>query len=148
MFLGVLIYYLGLKGYISQTAVRPILFFNEDAVQCDESFIMDQRRRLPEDQKTVNSIEKTQLYTDEAPIEAVPFRDLDKWIDELSLLLKQQKPYLIPDLTLSQLAGMVNINPVLLSKVINTGYQLNFNDFVNSYRVKELNQPVIKTCLL
>jgi len=138
MFLGILIYYIGLKGYISQNAIKPALYFAEDAMEYDQKFITDQCRSRPEDQNRRSSTEKMYLSTSGVSIPAVPLQDLDKWVDQLSLILDQQKPYLIPDLTLNQLAGMVNLNSVLLSKVINTGYQLNFNDFVNSYRVKEV----------
>ena len=55
----------------------------------------------------------------------------------LSLLMKQEAPYLNPGLTLQQLADLLQVNAHLLSRVINEGYGKNFYDFVNDYRVRE-----------
>ena len=45
-------------------------------------------------------------------------------------------------LSLKELAGMVNTSLHSLSRVINEGYQMNFNDFINSYRIAEFKRLV------
>ena len=50
-------------------------------------------------------------------------------------LMEDEKAYLNPELNLSELAEMGNMSRGQLSEVINTGFEQNFNDFVNSYRV-------------
>lgn len=63
------------------------------------------------------------------------------------------KPYLNPDLTLSDLAKLVNIPPRSVSSVLNDCLNQNFYDFINSYRIKESekllteNSPKFKTVL-
>ena len=47
------------------------------------------------------------------------------------------KVYLDPELTLTELAKKAGTNASLLSKVINTSYSQNFNDYVNRFRVAE-----------
>lgn len=59
----------------------------------------------------------------------------DEWKAKLSRLMDQEKPFLNPKLTLGLLAELAETNPHTLSKVINEGFEVNFNDFVNSYRV-------------
>jgi AraC-like DNA-binding protein len=114
LFLGILVYYLGIKGYLFQRATKPAMFFTGGLNKADD----DQSNEY----------------------KALP--DLDIRVKALTELLDQQKPYLIPDLTLSQLAAMMKCNSVLLSRVINAGYNLNFNDFINSYRVKEVRARI------
>jgi AraC-like DNA-binding protein len=109
LFLGLLVYYLGIKGYMFQGSDKPALYFNET---------------VKNDENQSNDIKV--------------FPDLPIHMQELTQLLDQQKPYLISELTLSQLAAMMTLNAGLLSKVINMGYNLNFNDFINSYRIKEV----------
>lgn len=62
--------------------------------------------------------------------------------DDLENLMSQHKPYLDGDLSLSDLAKRLDVNPRLLSEVINTKAKMNFYDFVNRYRVGEFKQRV------
>lgn len=52
-------------------------------------------------------------------------------------LFEQEKPYLSPDLTIADLARMLYTNQSYLSKFLNNGIKMNFNEFVNNYRVNE-----------
>ncbi|MDO4228670.1 MAG: helix-turn-helix domain-containing protein [Capnocytophaga sp.] len=57
--------------------------------------------------------------------------------EQLLSIMTQEKPYLEPKLTLSQLAERLGISSNNLSQVINQYEGKNFYDFVNSYRVSE-----------
>ena len=63
--------------------------------------------------------------------------ELLPWRDKLLRLMADEQPWLEPELTLTELAHRLRTNPALLSKVINAGCGQNFNDFVNTYRVRE-----------
>ena len=52
-------------------------------------------------------------------------------------LFEKEKPYLSPDLTIADLARMLYTNQSYLSKFLNNGIKMNFNEFVNNYRVNE-----------
>ncbi len=52
-------------------------------------------------------------------------------------LMKDEKPYLKPKLTLYGLADLLDITPNHLSQIINQFENQNFNDFVNKYRIRE-----------
>jgi len=58
--------------------------------------------------------------------------------------MDEQKPYLDPQLSLSRLAKLLDISPNLLSQIINQEAQVNFHDFVNSYRVQEFIEKASK----
>ncbi len=60
---------------------------------------------------------------------------IQQFVDELTLLMDTKKPFLNENLTLPQLAKLLNLPTYQLSQVINEGLQLNFFDFVNQYRV-------------
>lgn len=57
--------------------------------------------------------------------------------EKLLVIMREQKPYLEPKLTLSQLAEKLKISSNNLSQVINQCESGNFYDFVNRYRVNE-----------
>ena len=57
--------------------------------------------------------------------------------NELLELMKNEKPYLNPKLTLTELAQSLSVSSNHLSQIINQYEQVNFHDFVNKYRVEE-----------
>ncbi len=59
----------------------------------------------------------------------------DEDIKLVKSLMEDQKVYLNPELNLSDLAEQANMSRAQLSEIINSGFNKNFNDFVNMYRV-------------
>jgi AraC-like DNA-binding protein len=59
--------------------------------------------------------------------------------------MEKDKLYLDIDLSLESFSGTLNLNPKLVSKIINSELNVNFHEFVNQYRVLEfmerLKQP-------
>ncbi|MDD3744032.1 MAG: hypothetical protein PHX54_10460 [Lentimicrobiaceae bacterium] len=60
-----------------------------------------------------------------------------EWYEKLLKTMVEEKPYLDPKLSLSGLAKQLEISPNQLSQIINQEAEVNFHDFVNSYRVEE-----------
>ena len=58
----------------------------------------------------------------------------------LLALMKRERPYRDPDLTLSALADRLDTTPHKLSEVLNTELSQTFYDFVNSYRVEDVRR--------
>jgi len=52
-------------------------------------------------------------------------------------LINDKKPFREYELSLNKLSKMINLSPVVLSQVINENSKMNFNDFINNYRVEE-----------
>lgn len=50
--------------------------------------------------------------------------------------MREEKIFLNPDLTLTELSKRISIPANQLSRVINAGFGKNFNDFINEYRVE------------
>ncbi len=63
---------------------------------------------------------------------------LQEWKIRVEQLILGESLYKSPELTLSIVAKKLNTNPSFLSKVINNGFGINFNDFINRYRVQEV----------
>jgi AraC-like DNA-binding protein len=61
----------------------------------------------------------------------------EQFINDLLEVMKNEKPYLNPDLNLPTLSAILKITPEYLSSVLNNLLNLNFYDFINSYRVNE-----------
>lgn len=76
---------------------------------------------------------------DKAPTE---LPELDRYKTRLLSLMTNQHLYLQADLTLKETALQLKTNASVLSKVINTGFSQNFNDFVNSFRVDAVKEKM------
>ena len=51
--------------------------------------------------------------------------------------MQLKKPHLQPSISLPELAQLLSISKHHLSQVINESFNLNFNDFINMYRIDE-----------
>lgn len=54
--------------------------------------------------------------------------------------MQEQKPFLMSQLTLAQLAEQLHVPPNYVSQVINQNFSMNFFDFVNAYRIEYAKQ--------
>ena len=126
----VLIYYLSISGY-TQSRVRSIKFVENPVENSISTVPIDDTEGVinikPEDVKIKNTL------TNE---------DVELWKTKILTHFSTNKPYLNPDLTLSELAENLKTNTSILSQVINTGFSKNFNDFVNEYRVNDFKDKI------
>ena len=69
--------------------------------------------------------------------------DSYKYLMQLEALMKSEKPYLNPSVSLSEIANELNIPQRHLSQIINEKLEKNFYDFVNNYRIDEAKNLLI-----
>lgn len=67
-----------------------------------------------------------------------------KLYDQLKQLLETDKLYLNPELSLKTVADLLNTNTKYLSQVVNHQAGVNFQQFINLYRVKEAKHKIVK----
>jgi len=72
----------------------------------------------------------------------------DEMMSKILLRLKQvmenQQPYLNSNLTLPELAQLVEVSPNYLSQVINEKLQMNFFDYINSHRIEVAKKLLVE----
>jgi AraC-like DNA-binding protein len=67
---------------------------------------------------------------------------LAEWKPKIEALLKNEKVYEDAELSLTQVAKQLKTNPSIISKVVNQGFQLNFNDLINNYRIEAVKEKL------
>ena len=70
---------------------------------------------------------------------------LQQNVDALNLLMTEKQPYLDPELSLRSLAGMLELPPNHLSQLLNEGFDKNFSEFVNAYRLEIFKQKAAES---
>jgi len=63
-------------------------------------------------------------------------------LPQLERLMEQEKLFLDPNLSLPKLAQRLHINANHLSRIINEHFKLNFNDYINRYRLAEARKKL------
>jgi AraC-like DNA-binding protein len=118
---ALVIIYVGIKGYFTETDKLNQIDYNNTPT-FDHS-------DLP--------VVPTHLQTSEnSSIAAIELsEELLRQKESLEQYIATEKPYLLPDLNLIDLAKSLRMTRAQLSELINLGYQKNFNDFINQYRV-------------
>lgn len=70
--------------------------------------------------------------------------EMENWKAKIRLMMKEEKLYQNPELTLTELAQKLKTNPAVVSKSVNQGFGFNFNDFVNNYRIEAVKEAFEK----
>jgi len=106
------IIYIGVKGYFTKTEKLTDLEFNNVTAL---SPVINRSHELPSYE---NEIKKLNEY------------------------IENKKPYLNPEMSLKLMANGLNLSSSQLSEIINNGFGVNFNDFINKYRVEEMKRSL------
>ncbi|TQO37329.1 TolB-like protein [Arenibacter algicola] len=69
--------------------------------------------------------------------------EIKKYSKELEQIMIDYKLYLNPDLSLKDLASYLELPANYVSQLLNLGFQKNFSEYVNSYRVNEFKERVL-----
>ncbi len=122
---AIVVYYIAINGYSAvNVPLRKLLFEPQLLLQYQRQIL------LPSPASSVVDAEF------EIVQEQQPDLYLLQWKEKVTMSMQEDKLYEDAELTLSQLAKKLSTNTSVLSKVINQGFGLNFNDFVNEYRVQ------------
>ncbi len=78
-----------------------------------------------------NTNEKKKVISDE---------ELKLYKDQLIQIMNDNKPYLDSEINLVRLSELLRVTPHQLSYIINTGFKVNFFQFVNGYRVEKAKE--------
>ena len=83
-----------------------------------------------------NEVKPLQIKQEESHSILLDNQQIDTLKEELLSYFKEDEPYLNPQLTLKYVADVLSINTNKMSYLVNQAFDVNFNDFVNSYRLK------------
>lgn len=67
---------------------------------------------------------------------------LERYRGELKNKILEEKPYLNPHITLSELSEMMGIPANQLSQVLNAGFDQNFSEFINTFRIQHFKELI------
>ncbi|MGV6830401.1 MAG: helix-turn-helix domain-containing protein [bacterium] len=87
--------------------------------------------------KVINVFDEELQLMDTTKTDAIE-EDYSEWKSQLKDLMLNERLFENPRLALSDVARELKTTTKLISTVVNTSFQMNFNDFVNHYRVEAI----------
>ncbi len=69
--------------------------------------------------------------------------EIKKYSNELEQIMQDYRLYLNPDLSLKDLASYLELPANYVSQLLNIGFQKNFSEYVNTFRVNEFKERVL-----
>ena len=133
-------YLVGGMGLILDYDLTLVTDFLVDAVWGVFSFTVFLLGYFAIRQPEIFKIEK--IIEEAADLPVMPKEDITSLKETLEAAMQSEKLFLQPTLSLPELAEALDSNVHEISRVINEGFQKNFRDFVNSYRIAHFIEKV------
>jgi AraC-like DNA-binding protein len=125
LFFSIVMYYIAITGYSNPTnATIPF-----------KVSLFDKNPILLLDSNTSDEVESVIDIAHET-FEETNSPEIALWKSKIENLIQEGKLYQNPELTLTDLAKKLETNASVISKTINQGFQMNFNDCINNYRIE------------
>lgn len=122
LFFSIIMYYIAITGYsnpiITKIPFEISVFPNQPALLLYPA----------KNEEVIIDIEHETFHEQESP-------EISIWKSKIESLIATEKLFQNPELTLTDLAKKLETNASVISKTINQGFGLNFNDFINQYRI-------------
>ena len=136
---AVIFYYIAITGYAN--SVETKVAFNLNLLTYRPSLLLNYH----------SSDSTDNLVTEDAEIIEVDSvagnpatAEVKEWKEKLLHLMQIGKAYEDPELSLTQVAKQLQSNPSFISRMVNQGFQQNFNDFVNQFRIEAVKEMLNK----
>jgi AraC-like DNA-binding protein len=135
---ALIFYYIAITGYANSIetkiafqpnllSYRPALLLNYQSSPFKKAEVQNEEAEIIEIESVINN----QLASDDV---------LNEWKQKILNLMQVEKMYEDPELSLTQVAKRLQSNPSLVSKMVNQGFGVNFNDFVNQFRIEAVKE--------
>lgn len=135
---GMLFYYIAITGYANSIETR--VAFRPEGFVHHRAILLLPQPGIQQEPIT----EEAELISVEPGLIKPPDETLPGWKEKILELLKDQRAYEDPELSLTGVAKALQSNPAFISRAINQGFEQNFNDFVNQFRINAVKSMLEK----
>jgi len=140
---AILFYYVAITGY--SNSVQTKVPFKLNLLGQHKSLLLLPHNAAFTQSNEINFIEDAEIIEFETVQPTASKEEenlLAEWRLKILQFIETEKAYEDPELSLTQVARQLKTNPTIISKIINQGFQLNFNDFINFYRIKAVKEKL------
>ncbi len=125
---SIILYYIAITGY-SNVIVTKIGY---------QMSVFDAKPILLLDENQIKNEDLIDITNSDLKIEITS--EIMAWKIKIETLIQSEKLYQNPELSLTEIAKKLESNSSIISKAINQGFGMNFNDFINNYRIEAVKE--------
>ncbi len=125
---SLILYYIAITGYSNENETK--IGFEMSVFDTKPIFLLDENQ-LSND--NLIDIQNNDLKPENSP-------EIDAWKTKIETLIQSEKLYQNPELSLTEIAKKLESNSNIISRAINQGFAMNFNDFINNYRIEAVKE--------
>ena len=137
---AIVFYYIAITGY--SNSVQTKIPFKLNLLGYKSSLLLPYSMKVNVDSDFIEDAEVIEIETEPPATGKQDDTLLAEWKPKILQFIVQDKAYEDPELSLTQVAKQLKTNPTIISKVINQGFLLNFNDFINFYRIEAVKEKL------
>ena len=122
---SIVMYYIAITGYsnpINSTIPFKMSFFDKNPI------LLLNGNNINETETTIDIQHET--------FKVINSPEIEYWKSKIEIIIQEEQLFKNPEFTLTDLAKKLETNASVISKTINQGFQMNFNDCINNYRVE------------
>lgn len=127
LFFSIVMYYIAITGYSNPTNA---------AIPFKMSFFEKNPILLLDENHSVES--ETFIDIEHETFDKITSPEIEQWKSKIEILIQEEKLFENPELTLTDIAKKLKTNASVISKTINQGFHMNFNDCINNYRIESV----------
>lgn len=138
---AIIFYYIAITGYAN--SIETKIAFNPNLLSYRPALLLNYHSSsfsTPAETEEAEVIDISTIEGDDAVVGV----EVLEWKEKLLQLMQTNKAYEDPELSLAQVARQLESNPSFISRVVNKGFGINFNDFVNQYRIEAVKEMLNK----
>ena len=135
LFYSLVLYYIAITGYANSAQTK--IGFQLSVFDKNPILLTSQNNSLSAQEDNKIDIEINTFQEKNSP-------EIDLWKSKIETLIQEQKLYQNPELSLTEISKKLQTNASVISKAINQGFAMNFNDFINNYRIEAVKEMFAK----
>ena len=135
LFFSIVMYYIAITGY--SNSVNAKIFFKTSVFDNEPMLLLSGKQTYLLEEAATIDVEYKSAETIISP-------EIEEWKNKILDLIQAEKLYENPELTLAEISKKLNTNATIVSKAINQGFQMNFNNYINNYRIEAVKEMFLK----
>jgi AraC-like DNA-binding protein len=128
---SLILYYIAITGYAN--AIETKIGFEMSFSDKKPILLLDENQDYSIHENNIFEINHEDLKFEISP-------EIDVWKSKIETLIQTEKLFQNPELSLTEIAKKLDSNSNIISRAINQGFAMNFNDFINNYRIESVKE--------